>query len=156
MFNRQIKNVFNLLLTNSSKIEHKNAEYQNKHCKAVSEYTEGESIFFRNYNSQNKWEIGIDQKKLGNLHYLIKYNNEVVNKHLDQPRPNHVKLNSNHDPSDIVSEIPYDNGSLRKLVNRPVSQDTARSSVILRSARTTKGKPPRRYCYDYSNSRNAE
>ena len=32
--------------------------------------------------------------------------------------------------------------SLRKLINHPVSQDTARSSVILRrSARTTKGKP---------------
>ena len=90
MFNRQIKNVFDLLRTKTSKIEHKNAEYQNQHCKAVSEYTEGESILFRNYNFQNKWEIGIVQKKLGNLHHLIKYNNKVVKKHLDQLRPNHI------------------------------------------------------------------
>ena len=112
MFNRQIKNMFDLLRTKTSKMEHENAEYQNKHSKAVSEYTEGEPILFRNYNSQNKWEIGIVQKKLGNLHYLIKYNNKVFKKHLDQLRPNHIKLNSNHDPSDIVSEIPCDNESL--------------------------------------------
>ena len=56
MFNRQIKNVFDLLRAKTSKIEHKTAEYQNKHCKAVSEYTEGESILFRYYYSQNKWE----------------------------------------------------------------------------------------------------
>ena len=70
---------------------------------------------------------------------------------MDQLRPNHIKSNSNHDPSDIVSEIPCDNESLRKLIaNHPVSQDTARSPVILRSARTTKGKHPRRFYYDYS------
>ena len=62
MLNRQIKNVFDLLRTKTSKIEHKNAEYQKQYCKAVSEYTEGESILFRNYNSQNKWEICIVQK----------------------------------------------------------------------------------------------
>ena len=48
----QIKNVFDLLRTKTSKIEHKNAEYQNQHCRAVSENTVGESILFRNYNSQ--------------------------------------------------------------------------------------------------------
>ena len=138
--------LFYLLRTKTPKIKHKNAEYQNQHCKAVSEYTEGESILFRNYNSQNKWEISIVHKKLGNLHYLIKYNDKVVKKHLDQLRPNHLNSNSNHDPSDIVSEIPCDNESLRKLINHPVSQDPDRSLVILRrSARTTKGKPPRRY-----------
>ena len=116
----------------------------------MSEYTEVESILFRNYNSQNKWEIGIIEKKLGNLHYLIKYNDKVVKKHLDQLQPNHLNSNSSHDPSDIVSEIPSDNDSLKKLINHPVSQDPARSPVILRrSARTTKVKPPRRYCYDY-------
>ena len=86
MLNRQVKNVFDLLHTKTPKIEHKNAEYQNQNCKTVSEYTEGESILFRNFNSQNKWEIGIVHKKLGNLHYVVK-------KHLDQLRPNH--LNSN-------------------------------------------------------------
>ena len=137
MLNRQIKNVFDLLCTKTSKIEIKNLEHQDQHCKVVSEYTEGESVLFRNYNSQNKWEKGIVQKKLGSLHYLIKYNNKVVKKHLDQLRPNYIKSNSNNDPSDIVSEIPCDNDSLRKLINHPVSQDTARSPVILRrSART--------------------
>ena len=48
MLNRQIKNVFDLLRAKTSKIEHENTEYQNKHCKAVYEYTEGESILFRN------------------------------------------------------------------------------------------------------------
>ena len=148
--------MFDLLRTKTLNIEHKNTEYQNHHCKAVSEYTEGESILFRNYNSQNKWEIGIVQKKLGNLHYLIKYNDKVVNKHLDQLRPNHLSSNSSHDPSDIVSAIPFDKESLRKLINHPVSQDSARSSVILRSAKTTKGKPPRRYCYDNSDSEDDE
>ena len=119
----------------------------------MSEYTEGESILFRNYNSQNKWEKGIVQKKIGSLHYLIKYNNKVVKKHLDQLRPNYIKSNSTHDPSNIVSEIPCDNASLRKLINHPVSQDTARSPVMLRrSARINKGKPPRRFYYDYSDS----
>ena len=151
MLNRQIKNVFDLLRTKTSKIEHKNAKYKNQNCKAVSEYTEDESILFRNYNSQNKWGKGIVQKKLGNLHYLIKYNNKVVKKHLDQLKPNHIKSNSNHDPSDIVSEIPCDNESLRKLINHPVSLNTARNPVILRSARTNEGKPPRRY-FDYSDS----
>ena len=75
MFNRQIKNMFNLLRAKTSKIEHKNIEYQNKHCKAVSEYTEGESILFRNYNSQNKWEKGIVQKK---LYILINYICQVL------------------------------------------------------------------------------
>ena len=89
---------------------------------------------------------------MGNLHYLIKYNDKVVKKHLDQLWPNHSKSNSNHDPSDIVSEIPCDNEFLRKLINHPVSQDTARSQVILRSARTTKGKPPRHFYFDYSDS----
>ena len=116
----------------------------------MSEYT-GESILFRNYNSQNKWEKGIVQKKIGSLHYLIKYNNKVVKKHLDQLRPNYIK--STHDLSNIVFEIPSDNETLRKLINHPVSQDTARSPVILiRSARTNKGKPPRRFYYDYSDS----
>ena len=82
-------------------------------------------VAFRNYNSQNKWEKCIVQKKLGSFYYLIKYNNKVVKKHLDQLRPNYIKSNSNHDPSDIVSEIPCDNNSLRKLINHPVSQDTA-------------------------------
>ena len=63
MLNRQIKNVFHLLRTKTSKIKHKNEKYQNQLCKAVSEYTEGESILFQNYNSQNKWEINIVQKK---------------------------------------------------------------------------------------------
>ena len=122
MLNRQIKNVFDLLRSKTSKIEFKNAEYQDQHCKAVSYYTEGESILFRNYNSQNKWEIGIVHKKLGNLHYLIRCNNKVVKKHLDQLRLNHIKSNSNHGPSDIVSEIPCDNESFRKLINNhPVS-----------------------------------
>ena len=86
---------------------------------------------------------GIVQKKIGSLHYLIKYNNKVVKKHLDQLRPKYIKSNSTHDPSNIVSEIPCDNESLRKLINHPVTQDTARSPVILRrSARTNKGKPP--------------
>ena len=92
---------------------------------------------------KNKWEIGIVQKKLGNLHYLIKLNNKVVKKHFDQRRPNHIKSNSNHDPSDIVSEIPCNNESLRKLISLPLSQDTARSPVISRrSAEATRGKPP--------------
>ena len=56
MLNRQIKNVFDTLIygahrSKPPKIEHKNAEYQKQHCKAVSECTEGESILFRNYNS---------------------------------------------------------------------------------------------------------
>ena len=69
-------------------------------------------------------------------------------------RPNYIKGNSTHDPSDIVSEIPCDNNeSMGKLINHPVSQDTARSPLILRrSARTNKGKPPRRFHYDYSDS----
>ena len=75
MLNRQIKNVFDLLRTKTSKIEIKNLEHQDKNCKAVSEYTEG--ILFRNYNSQNKWEKDIVQKKIGSLHYLIKYNNKL-------------------------------------------------------------------------------
>ena len=63
MLNRQIKNVFDLLRTKTSKIEIKNLEHQDKNCKAVSDYTEkGESILFRNYNSQNKWEKGVVQK----------------------------------------------------------------------------------------------
>ena len=62
ILNRKIKNAFDLLRSKTSKIEIKNAEYQDQHCKAVSEYTEGESILFRNYNSQNKWEIGIVKK----------------------------------------------------------------------------------------------
>ena len=66
MLNCQIENVFDLLRTKTSKIEIKNVEYQHKHCKAMSEYKEGESILFPNYNSQNKWEIGIVRKKLGN------------------------------------------------------------------------------------------
>ena len=153
MLNRQIKNVFDLLRTKTSKIEIKNLEHQDKNCKAVSEYTEGESILLRNYNSQNKWEKGIVQKKIGSLHYLIKYNNKVVKKHLDQLSPNYIKSNSTHDPSNIVSEIPCDNESLRKLINHPVSQDTSRSPVMLRrSARINKGKPPRRFYYDYSDS----
>ena len=82
----------------------------------MSEYTEGESILIRNYNSQNKWEIGIVQKKLCNLHYLLKYNDIVVKKHLDQLRPNHINSNSSHDSSDIVSEIPSNN-ELRELIN---------------------------------------
>ena len=69
---------------NTPRIESKNVEHQYQHCKAVSEYTEGESILLRKYNSQNKWEIGIVQKKIGNLHHLIKYNGKVVKKHLDQ------------------------------------------------------------------------
>ena len=140
----RVKNVFDLLRTKTSQIEIKNLKDQDKNCKAVSQYTEGEPILFRNYNSQNRWEKGIVQKKRGSFHYLIKYNNKVVKKYLDQLRPNHIKSNSTHDPSDIVSEIPCDNESLRKLINHPVSQDTARSSVFLRrSDRTTKGKPPR-------------
>ena len=95
--------MFDLLRSKTQKIEHKNAEYQQKHCKTVSEYAEGESILFPNYNSQKKWEKGIVQKKLGNLHYLIKYNDKVVKKHLDQHRPNYIKSNSNDDPSVIVS-----------------------------------------------------
>ena len=62
MLNRQIKNVFDLLRTKTSKIEIKNLEHKDKNCKSVSEYTKGESILFRNYNSQNKWEKGIVQK----------------------------------------------------------------------------------------------
>ena len=46
MLNRQIKNVFDLLRTKTSKIEIKNLEHQDKNCKAVSEYTEGESMLF--------------------------------------------------------------------------------------------------------------
>ena len=88
MLNRQIKNVFDLLRTKTSKIEIKNLQHQDQNCKAVSEYTEGEPIHFRNYNSQNKWEKGIVQKKLGSFHYLIIYNDKVVKKHLDQLRPN--------------------------------------------------------------------
>ena len=153
MLNRQFKNVFDLLRVKTSKIKLKTVEYQHEHCKAVSEYTEGESILFRNYNSQNKWEKGIVQKKLGNLHYFIKYNNEVVKKLLDQLRPNHIKSNTNHDPSDIVSEIPCGNETLRKLINHTVSQDNASSPVILgRSARTTKGKTSKRFYFGYSDS----
>ena len=64
-----------------------------------------------------------------------------------------AKSNSTHDPSNIVSEIPCDNESLRKLINHPVTQETVRSPVILRrSARTNKGKPPRRFYYDYLDS----
>ena len=44
------------------KKEPKNAEYQKQHCKAVSEYVEGDSILFRNYNFQNKWQIGVVKK----------------------------------------------------------------------------------------------
>ena len=116
MLNRQIKNVFDLLRTKISKIAIKNLEHQDKNCKAVSEYTVGESILFRNYNSQNKWEKGIVQKKMGSLHYLIKYNNKVDKKHLDQLRPNYIKSNSTHDPSDIVSEIPCDNEPMGNLL----------------------------------------
>ena len=54
-----------------------------------------------------------------------------------------IAVDSNHDPSDIVSKIPCDNESLRKLINHPVPQDTAR---------TTKGKPPRRFYFDYPDS----
>ena len=39
MLNGQIKNVFDLLRTKTSKTEHKNAEYQNQHCKAVNKYS---------------------------------------------------------------------------------------------------------------------
>ena len=56
MLNRQIKNVFDLLRIKTSKIEIKNLQHQDQNCKAVSEYTEGEPILFRNYNSENKWE----------------------------------------------------------------------------------------------------
>ena len=80
MLNCQIKNVFDLLRPKISKIEIKNLEHQDKNCKAVSDYTEGESILFRNYNSKNKWGKGIVQTKIGSLHYLIKYNNKVVKK----------------------------------------------------------------------------
>ena len=63
MFNRQIKNDFNLMRTKNPKIEYRNMEHQYKHCKAVFEYTEGKSVLFRNHISQNKSEIGIVKKK---------------------------------------------------------------------------------------------
>ena len=46
MLNRQIKNVFDLLRTKTSKIKIKNLQHQDRNCKTVSEYTEGESIIF--------------------------------------------------------------------------------------------------------------
>ena len=44
MLNRQINNVFDLLRAKTPKIKYKNVEHQCKHCKSLSEYTEGESI----------------------------------------------------------------------------------------------------------------
>ena len=93
----------------------------------------------------------IVHKKLGNLHYLIKHNDKVVKNHLDKLlRPNYINLN--YDPSEIVSETQCNNQSLWKFISHPISQDTARSPVILRSASTTRGKPPSRFHFDYSNS----
>ena len=93
MLNRQIKNVFDLLRTKTSKIEIKNLEHQDQHCKAVSEYSEGESILFRNYNAQNKWEKRIVQKKLGSLHYLMKYSNKSCLETLGSTKTNYIKSN---------------------------------------------------------------
>ena len=136
MLNRQIKNVFDLLRRKTSKIEIKK---QYLSIQKVNQYSF--EIIILKINGKKALF-----KKIGSLHYLIKYNNKVVKKHLDQLRPNYIKSNSTHDSSSIVSEIPCDNESLRKLINHPVSQDTDRSPVILRrSARTNKGKPPRRF-----------
>ena len=63
----------------------------------------------------------IVQKKLGDMHYLIKYNDKIAKNHLDQLRPNYLNSKSSHDPKDIVLEIPSNNESLRKLINHPVT-----------------------------------
>ena len=39
---------------------------------------------------------------------------KLFKKDLDQLIPNHIKLNSNHGPSDIVSEIPYEESLIKE------------------------------------------
>ena len=61
----------------------------------------------------------------------------------------HEKLNR----EDAVRNVNFRKSCNHKLINHPVSQDTARNPVMLRrSARINKGKPPRRFYYDYSDS----
>ena len=90
------------------------------------EYIEGDRILFRDYNSQNKWSMGIVQKKTDNLHCLIEYNGKVRMKHLDQLCPYHIisSKKSSHNSGDIVLEVPSE---YRKL---PIRQSPCVSQLL--------------------------
>ena len=98
-------------------------------------------------------------KKLGSLHYLIKDNDKIVKRHLDQLLKNNIKSSVTED-YDIVNNLPTEEESLKNLLSPPVSKVTASPAPLSKSStyqksiptrvssRINKGQPPLRYGVD--------
>ena len=68
--------------------------------------TEGDSVLSRDYSrSSDKQPTRVVHKKLGPLHYLIKDNDKIVKRHLDQLLKNNIKSSVTED-YDIVNNRP--------------------------------------------------
>ena len=160
MFGRQIRSSLELLRPVQSKVELKNVSRQDKHCKTVPVYTEGESVLFRDYTSSpNKWSHGIVFQKKGDLHYLIKFKKHILKRHIDQLNKTNVKVNVQKD--DLIAQVPTEDDNLDKILPPSVSTGTVNPVPLTvskikvqprRSARTNKGMPPLRYGYFSSDS----
>ena len=154
MLGRQIRSPLELLRPLHNKIEFKNMSLQDKKCKTVPMFTEGETVLFRDYrNSQNKWSQGIVHQKIGDLHYQIQSNGQIFKRHLDQILKSNLK-NPCVTDNDIINQVPSDDESLNKLVKKPVNKGTVSpepkppvNDIVLprHSSRNNKGKPPLRY-----------
>ena len=72
--------------------------HENKFTSISRTFDVGDEICIRNYNSREKWIVGIVKRTIGDCMYEVQVSDKIVRRHIDQIIKNNTKLrNVNND-----------------------------------------------------------
>ena len=88
LMGRRIRSKLDLMLPDSKSTNEQQMFKKLEELKKIRRFEVSDKVMVRTYQyNKEKWTPGIVRKKLGNLHYEVDVNGNVLRKHIDQLQP---------------------------------------------------------------------
>ena len=91
-------------------------EFAKSEISPMREFSKGDKVFVRQYNSSNKWMSGVVQEKIGTRIYDVMVNQKVFRRHIDQIIKNSVR-NQPVEEDDFM-DFKFESDTRRRVVRR--------------------------------------
>ena len=151
LMGRRIRNKLDLVHPNYHSHQETRGWKQLESLGNVKQYDTSSQVLVRSYNTPNKWSLGEITQRLGNMHYQVNVNGNVMKRHVDQLRPSVIDRSVQEGTGIsrfVEPRIPELIESESNVLTPRVDSGSVQiPNVAIPSAlpeRSTRGKPPER------------
>lgn len=97
-------------------------------AKVVRQFVAGDRVAVRNYDSREKWKLGIVKKRLGPVTYVVQVDSKMMRRHANQLLHTSADVESNEDSFEFDYPVVDNSNGDNAIINR--ESDTPSAEVI--------------------------